>query len=93
MENFTGIIDFQKLNTVDPYSAGGCTISHAHGAGKTGLIIVFVQTQLDLFPKCRPTITALANLLFTWEDEYMKLNIGIPFHNLKNLELSRKRTF
>ncbi|CAL0302843.1 unnamed protein product [Lupinus luteus] len=88
--NLAGSIDLQKLKNADPCSAGGCIISHAPGTGKTRLTIVFLQTYLELFPQCRPIIIAPASLLLTWEDEFRKWNVEIPFHNLNNLELSGK---
>ena len=85
-----GTTDLAKLKRVDPCSQGGCIVSHAPGTGKTTLTMVFLQTYLQLFPKCLPIIIAPANILLTWEDELRKWNIGIPFHNLNNSELSGK---
>ena len=85
-----GTTDLAKLKRVDPCSEGGCIVSHAPGTGKTRLTMVFLQTYLQSFPKCRPIIIASANILLTWEDELRKSNIGIPFHNLNNSELSRE---
>ncbi|CAJ1779559.1 unnamed protein product [Sphenostylis stenocarpa] len=86
--NLEGTIDLAKLKSVDPCNEGGCIISHAPGTGKTRLTMVFLQTYLQLFPKCLPVIIAPSNILLTWEDELRKWNIGIPFHNLNNPELS-----
>ncbi|TKY66266.1 SNF2 domain-containing protein CLASSY 4 [Spatholobus suberectus] len=88
--NLAGTTDLAKLKRVDPCSEGGCIISHAPGTGKTRLTMVFLQTYLQLFPKCLPVIIAPANILLTWEDELRKWNIGIPFHNMNNAELSGK---
>ncbi|RDX88872.1 SNF2 domain-containing protein CLASSY 3, partial [Mucuna pruriens] len=88
--NLAGTTDLAMLKRVDPNSEGGCIISHAPGTGKTRLTMVFLQTYLQLFPKCLPVIIAPANILLTWEDELRKWNIGIPFHNLNNAELSGK---
>ncbi|XP_027335244.1 SNF2 domain-containing protein CLASSY 4-like [Abrus precatorius] len=85
-----GTIDLCTLKNVDPCSEGGCIISHAPGTGKTRLTMVFLQTYLQVFPKCLPVIIAPANLLLTWEDELRKWDIGIPFHNFNNPELSGK---
>ena len=85
-----GTTDLAKLKRVDPCSEGGCIVSHAPGTGKTRLTMVFLQTYLQSFPKCLPIIIAPANILLTWEDELRKWNIGIPFHNLNNSELSGK---
>ncbi|KAL2336928.1 hypothetical protein Fmac_011374 [Flemingia macrophylla] len=89
-KNLAGSIDLPKIKRVDPRSEGGCIISHAPGTGKTRLAMVFLQTYLQVFPKCLPVIIAPANILLTWEDELRKWNIGIPFHNLNNADLSGK---
>ncbi|KAK7256251.1 hypothetical protein RIF29_29690 [Crotalaria pallida] len=88
--NLAGTIDLQKLKNADPSRAGGCIISHAPGTGKTRLTIVFLQTFLKVFPQSRAIIIAPASLLLTWEDEFRKWKIGIPFHNLNNLDASGK---
>ncbi|KAK7373483.1 hypothetical protein VNO80_06893 [Phaseolus coccineus] len=88
--NLGGTIDLAKLKSVDPCNEGGCIISHAPGTGKTRLTMVFLQTYLQLFPKCLPVIIAPSNILLTWEDELRKWNLGIPFHNLNSAELSGK---
>ncbi|KAG5138596.1 hypothetical protein JHK82_023327 [Glycine max] len=86
--SLAGTIDLAELKRVDMHTEGGCIISHAPGTGKTKLTMVFLQTYLQLFPKCLPIIIAPANILLTWEDELRKWNLGIPFHNLNNAELS-----
>ncbi|PNX98351.1 SNF2 family amino-terminal protein [Trifolium pratense] len=48
------------------------------------------MAYLKVFPECFPVIIAPAGLLLTWEDEFKKWNIGVPFHNLNNPELSGK---
>ena len=48
------------------------------------------MSYLKVFPKCLPVIVAPASLLLTWEDEFKKWDVGVPFHNLNNLELSGK---
>ncbi|TKY66265.1 SNF2 domain-containing protein CLASSY 3 [Spatholobus suberectus] len=88
--NLAGTTDLAKLKRVDPCSEGGCIISHAPGTGKTRLTMVFLQTYLQLFPKCLPVIVAPANILLTWEDEFRKWSIGIPFHNMNSADLSGK---
>ncbi|XP_057426486.1 SNF2 domain-containing protein CLASSY 3-like [Lotus japonicus] len=88
--NLARTMNLHNLKTADPSSAGGCIISHAPGTGKTRLTIVFLQTYLEVFPKCRPVIIAPAIILRTWEDEFKKWNIGVPFHNLNTPELSGK---
>ncbi|KAK9273366.1 hypothetical protein L1049_018175 [Liquidambar formosana] len=87
-KNLAGTLDLVKLKSSDLNGMGGCIISHAPGTGKTRLTIVFLQTYLELFPNCRPVIIAPASMLLSWEEEFKKWNIGIPFHNLNNLEFS-----
>ncbi|KAI5430493.1 hypothetical protein KIW84_034904 [Lathyrus oleraceus] len=89
-KNLAGSIDLHKLKNADPQREGGCIISHAPGTGKTRLTIVFLGAYLKVFPKCLPVIVAPASLLLTWEEEFKKWDIGVPFHNLSNLELSGK---
>jgi DNA repair and recombination RAD54-like protein len=88
--NLAGSIELQMLKNADPRSEGGCIISHAPGTGKTRLTIVFLKSYLKLFPKCLPIVVAPASLLLTWEEEFKKWDVGVPFHNLSNLELSGK---
>ncbi|GMY22972.1 SNF2 domain-containing protein CLASSY 3-like [Fagus crenata] len=45
-----------------------------------------------MFPDCGPVIIAPASLLLTWEEEFKKWNVGVPFHNLNNLEFSGKES-
>ncbi|KAL5057743.1 hypothetical protein RYX36_029347 [Vicia faba] len=85
-----GNIELQGLKNANLQREGGCIISHAPGTGKTKLTIMFLKAYLELFPKCLPVIVAPAGLLLTWEDEFKKWDIGVPFHNLNNLELSVK---
>ncbi|WJX81495.1 hypothetical protein P8452_64368 [Trifolium repens] len=89
-KNLAGSIKLRKLKNADPDREGGCIISHAPGTGKTRLTIVFLMAYLKVFPKCFPVIIAPSGLLHTWEDEFKKWNIGVPFHNLNNEELSGK---
>ncbi|KAL5057776.1 hypothetical protein RYX36_029380 [Vicia faba] len=83
-------IQYVSEQNADPQCEGGCIISHASGTGKTRLTIVFLGAYLKVFPKCLPIIVAPASLLLTWEEEFKKWDIGVPFHNLSNLELSGK---
>ncbi|XVF63093.1 hypothetical protein PTKIN_Ptkin09bG0061200 [Pterospermum kingtungense] len=69
---------------------GGCIISHAPGTGKTLLTIVFLQTYLKEYPGCRPVIVAPRSMLLTWEAEFRKWNVDIPFHNLNSKDFSGK---
>ncbi|CAK8541314.1 unnamed protein product [Lathyrus sativus] len=85
-----GNIELQGLKNANLQREGGCIISHAPGTGKTKLTIMFLKAYLKVFPKCLPVIVAPAGLLLTWEDEFRKWDIGVPFHNLNNPELSVK---
>ncbi|XWS23305.1 hypothetical protein CRYUN_Cryun28dG0000600 [Craigia yunnanensis] len=69
---------------------GGCIISHAPGTGKTLLTIVFLQTYLKEYPSCRPVIVAPRSMLLTWEAEFRKWKVDIPFHNLNSQDFSGK---
>ncbi|KAL6570132.1 hypothetical protein OROMI_014646 [Orobanche minor] len=88
--NIAGSIIVDKM--IHPLSLGGrgCIISHAPGTGKTRLTIVFLQTFLKLYPTCRPVIIAPKGMLLTWESEFIKWSVDIPFHNLNKKELSEK---
>ncbi|XP_022896342.1 SNF2 domain-containing protein CLASSY 4-like [Olea europaea var. sylvestris] len=68
----------------------GCIISHAPGTGKTRLTIVFLQAFMNKNRKCRPVIIAPRGMLLTWEDEFRKWGVNVPFHNLNKLELSEE---
>ncbi|KAL2528772.1 SNF2 domain-containing protein CLASSY 4-like [Forsythia ovata] len=87
-KNIAGNIFIKKLRRLLPDDGKGCIISHAPGTGKTRLTIVFLQAFMKLYPTCRPVIIAPSGMLLTWEDEFRKWNVAIPFHNLNNLELS-----
>ncbi|KAA3487099.1 SNF2 domain-containing protein CLASSY 3-like [Gossypium australe] len=63
---------------------GGCIISHAPGTGKSLLTIVFLQTYLKENPSCRPVIVAPCSMLLTWEAEFSKWKVDIPFHNMNS---------
>ncbi|WVZ05317.1 hypothetical protein V8G54_018663 [Vigna mungo] len=93
--NLQGTIDLAELKLKKDYpcNEGGCIISHAPGTGKTKLTMVFLQSYLQLFPKCLPIIIAPSSILLTWEDELRKWKLGIPFHNLNSAELSGKEQF
>ncbi|GFP91351.1 snf2 domain-containing protein classy 3, partial [Phtheirospermum japonicum] len=84
--NIAGNIVIDEIKR--PLTGGsGCIISHAPGTGKTRLTIVFLQTFLMMYPTCRPVIIAPKGMLLTWEAEFLKWKVNIPFHNL-NKELS-----
>ncbi|XP_022896344.1 SNF2 domain-containing protein CLASSY 4-like [Olea europaea var. sylvestris] len=86
--NIAGDIFIEKLRRQFSEDGKGCIISHAPGTGKTRLTIVFLQSFMKLYPTCRPVIIAPRGMLLTWEDEFRKWNVAIPFHNLNSLELS-----
>ncbi|GAB2230312.1 hypothetical protein Droror1_Dr00014573 [Drosera rotundifolia] len=88
--NIAGSTELDELSEPSKLSQGGCIISHAPGTGKTRLAIVFLLSYMKLYQKSRPVIIAPCNMLITWEEEFRKWNIGIPFHNLNSQELSGK---
>ncbi|KAF5185550.1 Snf2 domain-containing protein classy [Thalictrum thalictroides] len=69
---------------------GGCMISHAPGTGKTFLTIAFLRSYMEVFKECRPVIIAPDCMLLTWEEEFKKWGVDIPFHNFNSLELTGK---
>ncbi|KAK4721905.1 hypothetical protein R3W88_012138 [Solanum pinnatisectum] len=87
-KNIAGDIILERLREPLSDSKGGCIISHPPGTGKTRLTIVFLQSFLKMFPKCRPVIIAPSNLLLNWEAEFHKWEVDIPFHNLNNKDFS-----
>ncbi|KAL0464248.1 UNVERIFIED_CONTAM: SNF2 domain-containing protein CLASSY 3 [Sesamum latifolium] len=86
--NIAGDIRIEKLKQTLPDGGRGCIISHAPGTGKTRLTIMFLLTFLKLYPICRPVIIAPRGMLLTWESEFIKWDVHIPFHNLNKEELS-----
>ncbi|XP_050228619.1 SNF2 domain-containing protein CLASSY 3-like [Mercurialis annua] len=68
----------------------GCIISHAPGTGKTRLAIVFLHSYMKLYPTCRPLIIAPCSMLLSWEAEFEKWKVDIPFHNLNQTRFSGK---
>uniref|UniRef100_M0XZM1 SNF2P n=2 Tax=Hordeum vulgare subsp. vulgare TaxID=112509 RepID=M0XZM1_HORVV len=83
-----GGIDIEQLrHTMNTDTTSGCVISHAPGTGKTRLAITFVQSYLELFPHCRPVIIAPRGMLATWEQEFRKWNVKLPFHVLSSSEI------
>ncbi|CAH9120109.1 unnamed protein product [Cuscuta europaea] len=88
-KNIAGELVLEKLK--DLSSGGrGCIISHAPGTGKTGLTVVFLQSFMKLFPLCHPVVIAPRSMLLTWESEFKKWDVDIPFHNLNSHRLSGK---
>ncbi|XP_048131839.1 SNF2 domain-containing protein CLASSY 3-like isoform X2 [Rhodamnia argentea] len=92
-KNIAGGIQLDELRKQTTVGCdGGCIISHAPGTGKSRLTIVFLQTYMELFPRCRPVIIAPRSMLLTWEEEFQKWNKDIAFHNLNNPEFSGKES-
>lgn len=87
-KNIGGSIDLEDLKKHTCEGGSGCIISHAPGTGKTRLAIVFLQTFMELNPKCMPIIVAPRSMLLTWEEEFKKWKVDIPFHNLNQPEFS-----
>lgn len=87
-KNLAGEISIEQLkHTVNTDLVGGCVISHAPGTGKTRLAITFVHSYLELFPRCCPVIIAPRGMLATWEQEFRKWNVKLPFHVLNSSEI------
>ncbi|XP_019420610.1 PREDICTED: SNF2 domain-containing protein CLASSY 3-like [Lupinus angustifolius] len=91
-KNLAGGIFLDQLKKQEDFDGGGCIISHAPGTGKTRLTITFLQAYMKLYPKCRSMIIAPKGMLLTWEEEFRKWNVDIPFHNLNNLDYSGKES-
>ncbi|KAL6985862.1 hypothetical protein U1Q18_019235 [Sarracenia purpurea var. burkii] len=87
-KNIAGGINLEELKKRTFDGGSGCIISHAPGTGKTRLTIVFIQTYMELYKTCRPVIIAPRSMLLTWEEEFHKWKVDIPFHNLNQLEFS-----
>ncbi|KAL2460924.1 SNF2 domain-containing protein CLASSY 3 [Abeliophyllum distichum] len=71
--NIAGSIDLTELRASNPSGVGGCIISHAPGTGKTRLAIVFLETYLNLFPKCRPSDYCSSNIEFSGKENKLAL--------------------
>ena len=78
----------QLKHTANTDGGGGCVISHAPGTGKTRLAITFVQSYLEVFPHCSPVIIAPRGMLATWEKEFRKWKVKLPFHVLNSTEIN-----
>lgn len=90
-KNIAGGINLDELRErIGLNNGSGCIVSHAPGTGKTRLTIVFLQTYMELHPTCRPMIIAPSSMLLTWEEEFLKWKVGIPFHNLNKKEFTLK---
>ncbi|KAK4789196.1 hypothetical protein SAY86_020515 [Trapa natans] len=93
--NIGGSISLDDLRSMCPQKlgdTGGCIISHAPGTGKTRLTLVFLQSYLEQYPDSRPVIVAPAGLLLTWESEFKKWGIEVPFFNLNTKLLGQEDT-
>ncbi|XP_010695456.3 SNF2 domain-containing protein CLASSY 4 [Beta vulgaris subsp. vulgaris] len=88
--NVAGGIKLENLNNTSKYGLGGCIICHAPGTGKTRLAIVFLQSFIKQYSMSKPIIIAPSSMLLTWEEEFARWNVDVPFLNLNNAELSRK---
>ncbi|KAL5724138.1 hypothetical protein ACHQM5_007438 [Ranunculus cassubicifolius] len=86
-KNIAGGIELNNMNNDD---IGGCVISHAPGTGKSFLTIAFLRSYMEVFKDCRPVIVAPSSMLLTWEEEFKKWGVDIPFHNLSSKDLSGK---
>ncbi|XP_019179594.1 PREDICTED: SNF2 domain-containing protein CLASSY 3-like isoform X2 [Ipomoea nil] len=86
--NIGGDIHIENLKKLQSDCGKGCIISHAPGTGKTRLTIVFLQSFMKLFPDSHPVIIAPRSMLLTWEAEFRKWDVDIPFHNVNNPALS-----
>ncbi|XP_039141613.1 SNF2 domain-containing protein CLASSY 3-like [Dioscorea cayenensis subsp. rotundata] len=88
-KNLAGGIHLDKLNLeAKSDDTGGCVIAHAPGTGKTRLAVVFIDSYLKVFPKCRPVIVAPTGMLRMWGVEFRLLCTGLPVHNLNAAEYS-----
>ncbi|KAL9242737.1 hypothetical protein vseg_016707 [Gypsophila vaccaria] len=88
--NVAGGINIEELDRPSKYGIGGCIICHAPGTGKTRLAIVFIQSFLNQYPMSKPVIVAPRTMLRTWQEEFVRWKIEVPFHNLNEGELSGK---
>ncbi|XP_044327442.1 uncharacterized protein [Triticum aestivum] len=87
-KKLAGGIDIEEVKKiVKTDTLSGCVISHAPGTGKTRLAITFVQSYLEVFPQCFPVIIAPKGMLDTWETEFRKWNVKIPFHILNSRDI------
>ncbi|KAK9667934.1 hypothetical protein RND81_13G021700 [Saponaria officinalis] len=89
-KNVAGGIKIDELDRPSKYGVGGCIICHAPGTGKTRLAIVFVQSFLKQYPMSRPVIVAPRTMLRTWQEEFVRWKVEVPFFDLNEDELSGK---
>ncbi|KAJ9549802.1 hypothetical protein OSB04_022345 [Centaurea solstitialis] len=78
----------EKLDKSLSKGGSGCIISHAPGTGKSRLTIVFLQAFMRMYPTSRPLIIAPRCMLLTWEEEFKKWDVDVPFYILNNNECS-----
>ncbi|KAL2901481.1 SNF2 domain-containing protein CLASSY 3 [Bienertia sinuspersici] len=89
-KNIGGGIRIDELSKLTDSGTGGCIICHAPGTGKTRLAIVFLQSFMKKYSNSKPLILAPYSMLRTWEEEFARWNVDIPFYNLNEKELSGK---
>lgn len=89
-KNIEGSLNLDELKKQTSISENGCIISHAPGTGKTRLTIMFIQSYLELYPCSEVLIIAPCCMLYTWEEEFKKWKVNIPFHSLNKLEFSSR---
>lgn len=87
-KKIAGATYIDKLEKRLPVGGSGCIISHAPGTGKSRLTLVFLQSFMKMYPDSRPLIIAPRSMLLTWEEEFEKWNVGFPFYNINNHDLS-----
>ncbi|KAF9623746.1 hypothetical protein IFM89_005253, partial [Coptis chinensis] len=88
-KNIAGGLNIENLrNSPPPDHIGGCVISHAPGTGKTFLTIAFLRSYMEIFKESRAVIMVPASMLLTWEEEFKKWKIDIPFHNLNSWDFT-----
>ncbi|KAF9622141.1 hypothetical protein IFM89_029425 [Coptis chinensis] len=88
-KNIAGGLNIENLrNSPPPDHIGGCVISHAPGTGKTFLTIAFLRSYMEIFKESRAVIMAPTSMLLTWEEEFKKWKIDIPFHNLNSWDFT-----
>ncbi|KAL5713218.1 SNF2 domain-containing protein CLASSY [Ranunculus cassubicifolius] len=61
---------------------GGCVIAHSPGAGKTLLMISFLESYIKLFPGGRPLILAPKTTLHAWYKEFKKWEVSVPVYQI-----------